>query len=50
LPFGKWIFRNGQPDCDDERRIFVAMTCVSNLCASSLALYIIDPCCAQALE
>jgi hypothetical protein len=24
--FEIWIFRNGQPDCDDDRRIFVAMT------------------------
>jgi hypothetical protein len=26
LLFEIWIFRNGQPDCDDNRRIFVAMT------------------------
>jgi hypothetical protein len=26
LPFEIWIFRNGQPDRDDDRRIFVAMT------------------------
>ena len=26
LSFEIWIFRNGQPDRDDDRRIFVAMT------------------------
>ena len=26
LSFEVWIFRNGQPDCGDNRRIFVAMT------------------------
>jgi hypothetical protein len=26
LLFEIWIFRNGQPNCDDDRRIFVAMT------------------------
>ena len=26
LLFEIWIFRNGQPDCDDDRIIFVAMT------------------------
>jgi len=26
LSFERWIFRNGQPYCDDDRRIFVAMT------------------------
>ena len=26
LSFEIWIFRNGQPDCDDDRIIFVAMT------------------------
>jgi len=26
LSFEKWIFRKGQPDCDDDRRVFVAMT------------------------
>jgi len=24
--FEIWIFRNGQPDCDDDRRMFVAMS------------------------
>ena len=26
LLFEIWIFRNGQPDCDDDLSIFVAMT------------------------
>jgi dihydrofolate reductase len=26
LLFEVWIFRSGQPDCDDNRKIFVAMT------------------------
>jgi len=26
LSFEIWIFGNGQPDCDDDRIIFVAMT------------------------
>ena len=26
LSFEIWIFHNGQPDCDHDRRIFVAMT------------------------
>jgi hypothetical protein len=26
LSFEIWIFHNGQPDCDDDRRSFVAMT------------------------
>jgi len=26
LSFEIWIFRNGQPDCDGDLRIFVAMT------------------------
>jgi hypothetical protein len=26
LSFEIWIFRNGQPDCDDDLRICVAMT------------------------
>jgi hypothetical protein len=25
LSFEVWIFRNGQPDCDDDRIIFIAM-------------------------
>ena len=25
LSFEIWIFRNGQPDCDDDRRIIVTM-------------------------
>jgi len=25
LSFEIWIFRKGQPDCDDDRRIFVAL-------------------------
>jgi len=26
LSFEKWLFRNGQPDRDDDRKRFVAMT------------------------
>jgi hypothetical protein len=26
LLFERWMFRNGQPDCDDDQIIFVAMT------------------------
>ena len=28
MPFDKQIFRIGQPVCDDDRRIFVAMTSI----------------------
>jgi hypothetical protein len=29
LLFEIWIFCNGQPDCDDDRKMFVAMTSTS---------------------
>jgi len=43
LSFEIWIFRNGQSNCDDDRRMLVAMAsnlgatypCLSNFCVSS---------------
>jgi hypothetical protein len=32
LSFKIWIFRNHQPDCDDDRIICVASECVSDCC------------------
>jgi hypothetical protein len=33
LSFETWIFRHGQPDCDDDRRIFVAMILTLEQCS-----------------
>ena len=43
VPLQRWIFRNDQPGCDDNRIIFVTQTSsyehLSNLCVSSWGLY-----------
>ena len=39
MSFEIWIFRSGQPDCDDDRVIFVPMTSIEE--QRSLALVVI---------